>query len=428
MIIGYIVIGILTGLLALVSALVSGASIWSALALYSLVGAIGMITVPLVRFAIGALESEPEAPSNKDVLDAEVEVIAPLSPPASEGEDLERHERPAPRVVESGESAPPFRILAVDDDPSVLELIPMIAATGGYSDLTTVANGKLALEALTSKNTVFDCLLFDINMPEIDGIELCARVRQIPTYRDTPVIMLTAMRDIKYMDRAFQAGATDYTTKPFDITELTDRLKFAEESITAQRRSSAMAETAGHRADVGHHRPFALPDKIRIDGNASLIELAAASNYVAQLSREQLSKVHVTAVKIDHIENIHAITRSKMFERILREVAGVVQSTLDGRLMAYTGNGVLLCISDITDLDPSLVEESVRSGLMGMTFTNRDNDLFQIAVSIGEPVMPIESKIKRSEITFDRAIIRAENRFYQKQHELMQDGAQKHQQ
>lgn len=420
MIVGYILIGIMAGLVAFVAALVAGATIWSALALYSLVGSVAVVMVPLVQLALGALRSDSEASLEEDVSDAEEKVVTPSSwAHASEDVELVRGDSFAPPTEEAAQSALPLKILAVDDDPFILELISMIAATAGYHDVTSIADGKLALEALTNKAIDFDCLLFDINIPEIDGIELCALARQIPAYRNTPIIMLTAMRDLKYMDRAFQAGATDYATKPFDITDLTDRLEFAEESITAQQRSAAIVEVPDDSADIPQHHPFALSGSVVIEGVDCLIEQAAVSNYVAQLSREQVGNIHVVAIKVDHIENIYAITTTEMFERILREVARVIQGVLDSRVMTYAGSGVFLSISDTTGLDPWLMEEGVRSGLTGMTFTNRDNDLFQITVSIGQPVVPIERKIKRSEITFDRAIIRAENRFYQKQKELM---------
>lgn len=72
-----------------------------------------------------------------------------------------------------------IRILVVDDDPFILELIPMISAKAGFSQVTPAASGEEALELLTGSDTLFDCLLLDISMPGMDGIELCRRVRQI---------------------------------------------------------------------------------------------------------------------------------------------------------------------------------------------------------------------------------------------------------
>lgn len=419
MIVGYILIGMMVGFVAFVAALLSGATFWFALAHYSLVGAVGVIVAPLLRFALGAREAEADAAHKEDRADATA--LSPPSPSRSGDMALKRQESPAAPTARPEESARSLRILAVDDDPSILELLAMIAASAGYSDVTLAASGARALELLANTDTVFECLLFDINMPEIDGIALCARVRDIPAYRDTPIIMLTAMRDMKHMDRAFKAGATDYATKPFDITELTDRLRFAQEALLAQHRSAAAAKAADKQADrVSHHR-FALADSIRLEGADHLADSTALGNYLTQLPRDRLGEIQVVAIKIDHIETIYATTTPDMFARILREVAGAIATTLDSRLMAYRGSGVFLVISDPGPLLPDLLEAKMREGLSRIRFTNRDADRFEVAVSIGAPVTPIEPKTKRAKITFARAITRAENRFYQKQPELLRD-------
>ncbi len=132
-------------------------------------------------------------------------------------------------TVETTRSA--IRILAVDDDPFIRSLVPIVSENAGYSEVTTVSSGQLALDAIARTEAPYDCLLLDISMPGMDGIELCKTIREIPSYRNTPIVMLTGMRDMKSMDSAFQAGATDYVTKPFDVIELGARLRLVQELI-----------------------------------------------------------------------------------------------------------------------------------------------------------------------------------------------------
>ena len=66
-----------------------------------------------------------------------------------------------------------MKILAVDDDPFILELLPMIAAKAGFMDVTTTPSGELAQQAMKDAAPPFECLLFDINMPNMNGIDLC---------------------------------------------------------------------------------------------------------------------------------------------------------------------------------------------------------------------------------------------------------------
>ena len=85
------------------------------------------------------------------------------------------------------------------------------------------------MELLINRDVHFNCLLIDINMPDMDGIKLCSLVRSIPTYRTTPINMPTTIIERGFIDRAFKAGATDYANKSFDISEMGAHLRMAEE-------------------------------------------------------------------------------------------------------------------------------------------------------------------------------------------------------
>lgn len=98
-----------------------------------------------------------------------------------------------------------IKILAVDDNPSFLEFVPMVADAAGFTEIQTVSSGALALDAIEQQKIAFDCFLLDISMPGLDGIDLCARVRQISGYAQTPIIMLIAIRDMECLDRVLNA-------------------------------------------------------------------------------------------------------------------------------------------------------------------------------------------------------------------------------
>ncbi|WP_226779150.1 response regulator [Oceaniglobus trochenteri] len=123
-----------------------------------------------------------------------------------------------------------MKILAVDDDDSVLQILRVIAERAGYSEIVTVTNAGSALEQIIAAQTPFECILLDIQMPVMDGVELCDLIRRIPDYHDCPIIMITAMSDQQYVDQAFAAGATDFVTKPFDVHSLVARLTAAADS------------------------------------------------------------------------------------------------------------------------------------------------------------------------------------------------------
>lgn len=124
-----------------------------------------------------------------------------------------------------------MRILAVDDDAIVLEILRRMAASAGYPEVTTARGAGAALECITAAQQQFQCILLDIQMPVMDGIAFCDLLRRLPDYAECSIIMVTAMTDRKYMDQAYAAGATDYVTKPFEVDDLTSRLGLVARSL-----------------------------------------------------------------------------------------------------------------------------------------------------------------------------------------------------
>ncbi|QFS85168.1 PleD family two-component system response regulator [Roseivivax sp. THAF197b] len=120
-----------------------------------------------------------------------------------------------------------MRILIVDDDRLFLELVSVNLEKKGLADLTFAVSAEDALKVIDKQIVPFDCVLLDIVMPDIDGIELCTNLRQRPEYRTTPIIMITASQSAKQMDCAFEAGATDFLRKPLDDIDLTGRIHAA---------------------------------------------------------------------------------------------------------------------------------------------------------------------------------------------------------
>jgi len=190
------------------------------------------------------------------------------------------------------------KLLAVDDTASMLELLAMMARRAGYTDIVAAASGADALDAIREADPVFDCLLLDISMPEMDGIELCGLVRGMPAYRETPIIMLTAMTEKDYVERAFRAGATDYLTKPFEMVELHERLRSAED-LRAALCSRSEPDDTDPETTAGAQREARLSDKLTIEGVKDLVSYVALANYLTQMSRTGVAGSQVVAVKID---------------------------------------------------------------------------------------------------------------------------------
>ncbi|MGZ8877852.1 MAG: HD domain-containing phosphohydrolase [Candidatus Aminicenantales bacterium] len=112
-------------------------------------------------------------------------------------------------------------ILVVDDTPANLQLLASVLKERGYKT-RPVPNGLLALQAALSEPP--DLILLDINMPEMNGFEVCQSLKADEKLRDIPVIFISALNEVLDKVKAFAVGGVDYITKPFQFDEVQARV------------------------------------------------------------------------------------------------------------------------------------------------------------------------------------------------------------
>lgn len=112
-------------------------------------------------------------------------------------------------------------ILAVDDTPANLRILTRLLRGRGFS-VRAVSSGELALEAVASRPP--DLILLDINMPGMDGYEVCRRLKADPAVRDIPVIFVSALDQSSDKLRAFEEGGVDFINKPYSAAEVEARI------------------------------------------------------------------------------------------------------------------------------------------------------------------------------------------------------------
>jgi two-component system KDP operon response regulator KdpE len=113
------------------------------------------------------------------------------------------------------------RVLVVDDEPQLRRALRLVLRANGYL-VTEVAAGEAALDALATAE--FDLMILDLMLPDLDGVEVCRRVRE---WSRLPVIVLSAHGEEEIKVRALDRGADDYVTKPFSAPELLARMRSA---------------------------------------------------------------------------------------------------------------------------------------------------------------------------------------------------------
>lgn len=136
---------------------------------------------------------------------------------------------------------PKTEILVVDDLPDNLRLLSNLLRTQGY-EVRKATNGAMALRSTHSQPP--DLILLDINMPDVDGYQVCQQLKAAEATRAIPVIFLSALDDALDKVKAFKVGGADYITKPFQVEELLVRI---ETQLTVQRFTQTLEQQVENR-------------------------------------------------------------------------------------------------------------------------------------------------------------------------------------
>jgi DNA-binding response OmpR family regulator len=113
-------------------------------------------------------------------------------------------------------------ILVIEDDPGIREVLSELLGNKGYT-VETASDGDAGLARLRQGGV--DLVLLDLMLPDVDGLDLCRRVRARGGEVYVPIIMLTALAGAAERHEGFSAGADDYVLKPFSAEDLLDRVQ-----------------------------------------------------------------------------------------------------------------------------------------------------------------------------------------------------------
>ena len=135
-------------------------------------------------------------------------------------------------------------ILVIDDDVGIRDLARHVLTAQGFL-MISADNGEQGLQLFQDRKP--DIVMLDVMMPGQDGFEVCTALRRLPVGKHTPVLMITSLEDVESIDRAYQAGATDFVTKPFNWPLLCHRLRYM---LRASRAMSDLSKSRETLADA----------------------------------------------------------------------------------------------------------------------------------------------------------------------------------
>lgn len=305
-----------------------------------------------------------------------------------------------------------MKIIAVDDDNVSLDLLKFCLTGGGYEQLTLMSSPLEALHAIDNATTPFDCILLDVEMPERNGIQLCADIRKISRYRNTPILMITKHKKHAAVEQAFANGATDYITKPFEFFEVLTRIRVAErlvqerqaaiDSYIAVQNFANRGQNTSNAAVARAPEEAVTAEQIDVSGG-DLLPFSVFQNYLERVTRNDNCEINLIVMKIGNIDQIFAHTDAVEFVDFLKQAAGAMKDELKPKktFMTHAGNGIFLFATRGFDaFDAAATEAGVLSRL-------EKSDLPDVCRESARPELIVGTPLQLStmaKLNFKRAV------------------------
>ncbi len=294
-----------------------------------------------------------------------------------------------------------FLVLIVDDVRSNLKVVGAILDRVGYST-TFATSGEQAFERM--KKSKPDLILMDIMMPEMDGIEVCKKIKGISQYEEIPIIFVTASHENKMIMEAFKQGAVDYITKPFKSGELLARVKI--------------------HLELKYTRDELRKNLIELNKLATTDGLTGVLNrrHLFILAEQEFNRVcrygnsfSVFILDVDYFKMINDTYGHTVGDETLKAIAQTTQSLLRnvdlfGR---FGGEEFVGFLPETNSEDAFKVAERIRQTIANLNL-EIDNNILRITVSIGLATYAstdpdIDEMLKRADLALYEAKRRGRN-------------------
>ena len=260
---------------------------------------------------------------------------------------------------------PPPTILVVDDDPLIRQLLA--AVLGGIGQVELVEGGEEALQKVQSIKP--DLIVLDVNLPDMNGHEVCQRLKENDDTSDTPVVFLTADNTNEGEEHALDVGATDFVRKPVSPKILTKRINNILSYQSAMRRLELLAAT-DPLTGTNNRRQF-----IEV-GNAEL-----------QRSKRYKNPFTVLMLDIDHFKKVNDTYGHSVGDDALKETVASIQRALRTEdTLGRLGGEEFATIFPQTDAsNAALVAERIREGIEKIEIDTPTGPLrFTMSIGVSE--------------------------------------------
>ncbi len=212
-------------------------------------------------------------------------------------------------------------ILIVDDQPGNLRVLSAILEGQGYG-VRKAISGQAAIEAIRARMP--DIVLLDVNMPDMNGFQVCAYLKNDREFRDVPVIFVSGLSDVGDKLQGFQCGAVDYVTKPYQQEEIMARLVQNEElelEIAERKRVEISLQKANHKLEA-----LALRDGLTQIANRRCFDMVLHQEW--ERAKREKTTLCLLMCDIDYFKKLNDAYGHQKGDDCLIRIAQAIRSTV----------------------------------------------------------------------------------------------------
>jgi len=294
-------------------------------------------------------------------------------------------------------------ILVVDDTITNLDIL--VELLDNY-DVVEVTNGRDALEIVKQEN--IDLILLDIVMPDMDGFEVCQKLKADKKTKNIPVIFITAKTDEEAIEKAYDTGGMDYITKPFKPKELLARVNT---QLQIQKLISDLEDSKEELKFLASTDPLTKLYNRRY--------FAKTSTHVLNLSKRNKTDLSMIMLDIDKFKNVNDTYGHKVGDDVLITLASILQElTRNSDIICRFGGEEFLILLPETNINGALkIAHKIREVVETTVITISDNKIptdykkLEFTVSLGGTQINIDldNNIEASIHRADKALYQAKN-------------------
>lgn len=222
-----------------------------------------------------------------------------------------------------------MEILIAEDEQSIADSLRRNFLAEGHSAIVA-GDGLTALEIIENKQ--FDAILLDWRMPKLSGLEVCKRLRHAGNL--TPIILLTALNEIKNKIEALESGADDYVTKPFSFEEVLARIKAVQRRVVS---AQSVIEFNDNKLDLINHALITAKGSVKLSDKEYELLKYFLTNKGTILSKDQLCS-SVWNLNFNPSTNIVEVTVKNLRKKLEEATNGKYIQTIYGEGYIFIGD------------------------------------------------------------------------------------------